>query len=126
MIFCYNQKGLAEKELRVVSFVKDPYVTDRIRPKMSSIKWKMACGIGMTNIHFITLADNKNDLFDIYPAAVFKQKSIRKSDRVILGVAHSYNSAESLIETMIQDFLKEHDDMSALRAYYEDYVRDHR
>ena len=110
----------------MVSFVKDPYVTDRIRPKMSSIKWKMACGIGMTNIHFITLADNKNDLFDIYPAAVFKQKSIRKSDRVILGVAHSYNAATSLIETMIQDFLKEHDDMSALRAYYEDYVRDHR
>ena len=117
---------MAEKELRVVSFVKDPYVTDRIRPKMSSIRWKMACGIGMTNIHFITLADNKNDLFDIYPAAVFKHKSIRKSDRVILGVAHSYNSATSLIETMIQDFLKEHDDTSDLRAYYEDYVRDHR
>lgn len=114
-----------EKEIGVVRFVKEPYITDSVRPKMSSIKWKMACGIGMMRLHFITLADNKKDLFDIYPAAVFKQKSIRKSDRIILGVADSYNSATGLIESMINDYLKEHSDLSSVRAYYEDYVRDH-
>ena len=109
----------------MVRFVKNPYVSDRVRPKMSSIKWKMACGIGMTRLHFITLADNKKDLFDIYPAAVFKQKSIRKSDRIILGVAESYDSATVLIQTMIEDCLKERIEMSDIRSYYEDYVRDH-
>ena len=76
----------------MIRFVDNLYVSDKVRSRISVIKWKMACGIGMTGVHFITLSDNAGDLFDIYPAAVFKQKRIRKSDRVIIGVADSYDS----------------------------------
>ncbi len=109
----------------MVRFVDKPYVTDAVRPKMSSIKWKLLCGIGMTHIHFITLSDNKKDLFDIYPAAVFKQKTIRRSDRVILGVADSHKSATGLIETMIRECLQDRGDLSDIRGYYEEFIKDH-
>ncbi len=110
----------------MVSFVDRPYVSDKVNSKLSSIKWKMACGIGMTGIHFITLADNPKDLFDIYPAAVFKQKSIRKSDRVILGVADSYSSATKLIERMINECLSTDGGSSDIRGYFEEFVKEHK
>ncbi|MCR5673326.1 MAG: hypothetical protein K6F87_06380 [Lachnospiraceae bacterium] len=109
----------------MVRFVDKPYVTKAVGSKISSIKWKMACGIGMTGLHFITLSDNGKDLFDIYPAAVFKQKSIRKSDRVIVGIADNYTSATGLIETMINDCLNDRGDLSDIRGYFEQYIKDH-
>ena len=109
----------------VVRFVDRPYLSEAVRSKISSIKWKMACGIGMTNVHFITLADSKSDLFDIYPAAVFKQKSIRKSDRVIIGVADSGSSAQGLIEQMIKECLEKNGNLSDARGYFENYIKDH-
>ena len=103
----------------MVRFAKTPYVSDKVRPKLSSIKWKMACGIGMTGLHFITLSDNQNDLFDIYPAYVFKQKSIRKSDRVIIGIADSSSCATELIEQMINDCMQNAGGLNDVRGYFE-------
>ena len=109
----------------MVRFVDKPYVSDSVRSRLSAIKWKMACGIGMTRLHFITLADSRNDLFDIYPAAVFKQKSMRRSDRVIIGIAGSYKAATELIEAMILECLKSRGDLFDIRAYYEDFIKEH-
>ena len=109
----------------MVRFVKDPYMSEPVRPKLSSIKWKMACGIGMTHLSFITLADNGKDLFDIYPAAVFKQKSIRRSDRVIIGIAESSKAAEELVRVMIDDCRRSSGDLLDVRGYYEKYVKEH-
>ena len=109
----------------MVRFVDRPYASEAVRSKISSIKWKMACGIGMTNVHFITLSDNKSDLFDIYPAPVFKQKKLRKIDLVILGIADNHNSAVGLIEQMIRECLKEDSDLSDVRGYFERYIKDH-
>lgn len=109
----------------MVRFVDRPYASEAVKSKISSIKWKTACGIGMTNVHFITLADSKSDLFDIYPAAVFKQKNIRKSDRVILGIAGDHKSAVGLIKEMICECLENNKDLSDVRGYYERYIKDH-
>ena len=107
----------------MIRFAKTPYVSDKVTTKISSIKWKMACGIGMTGLHFITLADNPNDLFDIYPAYVFKQKRIRKSDRVIIGIADSNSSATALIERMINECLQKAGGLTDVRGYFENIVR---
>ncbi len=109
----------------MVRFVDKPYMTKAIGPKLSTLKWKMAVGIGITGVRFVTLADNKADLFDIYPAAVFKQKSFRRSDRVIIGIADSSKSANELIESMINDCLKERGDLSDVRSFFEDFIKEH-
>ncbi len=100
-------------------------MTAKAGPKISTIKWKMACGIGMAGYHFITLSDNGNDLFDIYPAAVFKQKHFRRSDRVILGVADSMRSARRLISDMVMECLDNSGDINNIRGYYENYIKEH-
>ena len=109
----------------MIRFVDNLYLSDKIRSKISVIKWKMACGIGMTGVHFITLSDNGRDLFDIYPAAVFKQKRIRKSDRVIIGVADSYDSAVHIVQEMIDKCMIDCGNLSDVRGYYEGLIKDH-
>ena len=109
----------------MVRLVDTPYASPAVRPKLSSIKWKLACGIGMARVYFITLADNKNDLFDIYPAAVFKQRTMRKSDRIIIGVAESHDSAKDIIESMICECLDKCGDLSDIRGYFERFVKEH-
>ncbi len=109
----------------MIRFVDKPYITKAVGPKLSSIKWKMTCGIGMVGTFFITLSDNGNDLFDIYPAKVFKQKSIRRSNKVIIGIAHSRDSAKELVCDMINDCLGDRGDLTDIRGYFEDYIKDH-
>ncbi len=108
----------------MVRFVDRPYVTEKVGPKISSIKWKMACGIGMVGYHFITLSDNASDIFDIYPAAVFKQKRFRKSDRIILGVADSPDSAKELTGRMIRECLDKCGNLSDIRGYFEKFIKE--
>ena len=108
----------------MVRFVDRPYMTEKVIPKISGIKWKMACGIGMVGYHFITLSDNENDIFDIYPAAVFKQKSFRKSDRIIIGVADSIDSARLLTGSMIKECLDDCHDPKNLRGYFENFIKE--
>ena len=108
----------------MVRFVDKPYITEKVRPKLSSIKWKTACGIGMTGIHFITLADNGSDLFDIYPAIEIKKRRYRKSSRVVIGIAHSRDAATELIELMIRDCMSA-SRLSDARGYFEQFVKDH-
>ncbi len=116
---------MADGIRKMVRFVDKPYMTKAVGPKIGTLKWKMAVGIGMTGIHFITLSDNKKDIFDIYPAAVFKQKRMRRSDRVILGVADSFSSATSLVAQMIEECQKNRGNLSDVRSYFEDFVKEH-
>lgn len=109
----------------MVRFVDEPYITEALRPKLSSIKWKTACGIGMIGIHFISLSDNENDLFDIYPPEEIKKRSYRKSDRIILGIAHNHKAATKLVEEMISACLENSGDLSDVRGYFEKYIKDH-
>ena len=127
-IFCYNQLGFARgsKEIELVRFAARPFVSDKVNPKLGSVKWKLACGIGMTGLYFITRADNPNDLFDIYPAAVFKQKIIRRSDRVIIGVAESMSGATDLIVKMVDEWRKKDDSLSDIGTFIDEYFKDER
>ena len=109
----------------MVRFVDRPYLTEKVTGKISSIKWKMACGIGMVGYHFITLSDNDKDIFDIYPAAVFKQKHFRKSDRIIIGVADSIDSARELTGNMIKECLDKGGNLDDVRGFYERFIREH-
>lgn len=109
----------------MVRFVDEPFVSDAVKHKLSVIKWKMLCGIGMTRVHFITLSENKNDIFDIYPGAVFKQKVFRKRDLCILGVAAGGDDAKELARVMVNRCLDSCGDLSDIRGYYERYVKDH-
>lgn len=109
----------------MVKFINDLYLSDDVKSKVSNIKWKTICGIGMTGVHFITLAVTGEDIFDIYPAANFKQKFFRKGNYVVLGIAGSYSSASKLIGEMVSSALNATGDINKVKEYYQDYIKEH-
>lgn len=106
----------------MIRFIDNLYCTKSVESKVSQIKWKTVCGIGMVSVYFITLSENGRDLFDIYSAAVFKERGFRKSNLVILGIAGSYEEATILVSDIISESIRSGTDIKNLRKEYEDYV----
>ena len=106
----------------MIRFADSLYYTEDVYSKISQIKWKTVCGIGMLSVYFITLTDNKKDLFDIYSSSVFKQRQLRKSNLVIIGIAGSYNEAIELTGRMINECLASGCKATELRTRFENYA----
>lgn len=106
----------------MVRFIDNIFCSDSIKAKADSIKWRAVCGVGLLNVSFITLSENGTDIFDIYPGLLFKQKAIRKSDMIIIGIASGREAATELVEQMINRALADTGDISEVRKYYEKYI----
>lgn len=94
------------------------YLTEKTEKKIDTIKWKLGAGAGMVQVHLITLAQNEADVFDIYPAALFKQHNFRRRDYVVVGIAESKEAAMSLVRQMIEDCAKRSGSYEQLRAQF--------
>ena len=60
---------------------------------------------GLTTTYVIALATS-NDLFDLIPGYVFKQKVYPVKDLYVMGLADSYDSALELTTKMVERFSK--------------------
>lgn len=109
----------------MVRFVDKLFISNSVASKISSIKLKTVSGIGMFKVYFVTLALSSHDIFDIYSASVFKQRGMRRSDIVILGVAGSYEEALELTNEMVSECLEHINDPLKMRQYFEQYVIEH-
>ncbi len=94
------------------------YLTEKTEKKIDTIKWKLATGAGMVQVYLITLSENETDLFDIYPAALFKQYYFRKREHIVIGVAESKEAAMQLVRQMIEECLEQSGGSGQLRAYF--------
>ena len=109
----------------MVKFVNDLFLSDNVSVNVSNIKWKTICGIGMVGIFFITLSHKDGEIFDIYPAANFKQKFFRRGDYVVLGIAGNYAQATNLVGEMVSSALNATGDINKVKDFYIDYVKEH-
>ena len=106
----------------MIRFAENLYTTDSVSSKVSQIKWKTVCGIGMIGVYFITLSLSENDLFDIYSATVFKQRGLRKSNLVILGITASHDEAVLLVSDIINDYISKGYEIALMRQYFEEFI----
>ena len=86
-------------------FLKEMYVGEGIKNKQK-VMWKLKHGAGMLDVYVISLS-NGNEQLDCMNCSYFKQKAIRDSVGVIVGLAKGYTEAQELIVTMVEDSLRE-------------------
>ena len=86
-------------------FLKEMYVGEGIKNKQK-VLWKLKHGAGMVDIYVISLS-NGNDQLDCMKCSYFKQKAIRDSVGLIVGLAKGYSEAQNLILSMIEESLRE-------------------
>ena len=61
----------------------------------------------MVSIYFISLASNKQDLFDIFHAAHLKQPAFYSQNPFVVGIASGYEEALELTQQMVEDIYQE-------------------
>ena len=86
-------------------FLKEMYVGEGIKNKQK-VMWKLKHGAGMLDIYVISLS-NGMDQLDCMNCAYFKQKAIRDSVGMIVGLAKGYSEAQNLMITMIEESLQQ-------------------
>ena len=90
----------------MIRYIDDLFLTEKTGKDLPKIKRKLRLGTGMTGLYFIMLSENPHDVFDIVPAPVFKQRSFRHRDHIIVGITENMKEAYSFVE----DILMEHYD----------------
>ena len=86
-------------------FLKEMYVGKGIKNKQSVI-WKLRHGVGMIDVYVISISGG-NDQLDCMKCSYFKQKAIRDSVGLIVGLARGYSEAKELMISMIEESIQE-------------------
>ena len=107
----------------MISFSENLYSTKATKPSVNQIKFKIISGIGTVRLYLITLSANGMDLFDIYPAMQFKQRSMRKRNFLIVGIAESRRAAMELTALMIKDCADKTGSLDNMREYFDSFFR---
>ena len=102
----------------MIYFSDNLFCTDKIKPDINRIKLRLYSGIGTVGTCFITISDNANDVFDIYPASLLKQRPFRKRDHYIIGLAESKRAAIRLTGDMIAGAIEEKGDATDLKNFF--------
>ena len=87
----------------MVSYVDRLYLTEETKKELSTIKMKLFTGAGMVGVYFILLSANKDEVFDIVPAAMFKQKKFRKMPHTVIGIAESWRAVLKLVKEIVEE-----------------------
>ena len=86
-------------------FLKEMYVGEGIKNKQK-IMWKLKHGAGMLDVYVISISNGKDQL-DCMKCSYFKQKAIRDSVGLVVGLAKGYSEAQKLMVSMIEESLQE-------------------
>ena len=85
----------------MIRFSKKLYLTKTTEKKLWSIKLKLYTGAGMAGVCFILLSENNEDVFDIVPAYMFKQRRFRRLDHTVVGIGENMRACRSLISEIV-------------------------
>ena len=94
-----------------MEFYSHLYVGESIK-NSKHIVYKLTKGLVVKNKYIITLA-NGNDLLDIYDARLFSQSHFKNFDRMIVGIAGSYDEALELVLCILKETLDSRKDCNA-------------
>ena len=112
---CYGMR-MQEEDLRM-QWAENLYLSDKTAKKKDKIIKKANRGVGIVSIYFITLASNRENLFDIFHAAHLKQPAFYKQDLYVVGIASGYEEALELVQRMIDDIYRKTGGF-AVREYF--------
>lgn len=94
------------------------YTDEKTDKKLKQIRWRLNHGAGSFQVYLITLSTESQMQLDIFHAGLLKQPVFRRRLPMIVGVASSYNNAQTMVVRIVQDVL-ERTGGADVRAYFE-------
>ena len=102
----------------MIRYIEGLFLTEKTRMDLWKIKHRLRVGTGMTGLYFIMLSDNSNDVFDIVPAPMFKQRRFRHEDHTIIGIAESMRKAYDIVGQIVTEHYNRTGSYTDLKAEF--------
>lgn len=83
-------------------FYKKLYISTALQKKKRQVVRKLKAGKKQPFLYVIALSE-QNDLMEIYHSLLLQQPYYHKNPPYIIGLAESYDSAVSLVQTILMD-----------------------
>ncbi|MGN0252179.1 MAG: hypothetical protein ACI4EH_12580 [Oliverpabstia sp.] len=87
----------------MLKWYKKLYIGDNAKKKAKATIKKLNQGRLVLSVYVITLASNEKNLLDFFPASHLKQKVLRSSCPMIVGLADGYEEALQLVQKIIEE-----------------------
>ena len=102
----------------MIRYLDSLYLTEAASAKVDKFKRNVRLGIGMVGLYVITVSSGEQDVFDIYPVTLFKQRSFRKRNYDVVGFAESEEAAFKLVQNIYEEYVLKNHTYSGMRAYF--------
>ena len=100
----------------MIRYLDPLYVTKNTEEKIKKLKFSLRTGAGMTGLYLITIASGENDVFDILPVMLFKQRPFRHRDHDVIGVAEDEQAAFKLVKRIHEEYYAAFQTYTGIRA----------
>ena len=104
-------------KIRVMRFFRDMFLSEGIRGRERRIKMRLKIGAGIVGVYCIAVPLFGSDPLEIVNAAVFKQRWMRKSDLLVVGLTNTLREAELLSAEILMKIYEEQGDYDT-RSYF--------
>ena len=103
----------------MIRYLNPLYTTDQTKEKTDVLKRSFRTGTGAVGLYLITIASNSQDVFDIIPIPLLKQRSFRHRDFDVIGLAESKEAAFLLVQRIYEDYYRVFSSYEGIRAELE-------
>lgn len=79
------------------------YVGPKAEKKKEKLIRKINQNAGLTDVYLVTLAANRQDLFDILSTSYLKQPALRRNLPPIVGLACGHGEAVELVKRIVEE-----------------------
>ena len=83
-------------------FHNNLYIGDSIKHPLAA-KWKLRVAAGQFHVHVIVISENGDNQLECFHNSLLKQKSFRRRNFFVVGIAGDYKEAVDIITKITQD-----------------------
>ena len=99
----------------MIRYLKPLFTTEKTADKTDVLKRSFREGAGAFGYFLITIASNEQDVFDIIPIPLLKQRSFRHRDYDVIGLAESKEAAYTLVANIFAQYHAQYSSYDGIR-----------
>ncbi len=100
----------------MIRYLDPLYTTEKTAGKTDVVKRSFRYGSGAVGLYLITIASNEQDVFDIFPIPLLKQRAFRHRDHDVIGIAESKEAAFALVARIYGDYAHTYSTCAGIRS----------
>ena len=87
-------------------WLKNLYLGESVRGKEKEIRRKLRTNAGILGVHILSISLQPEEMIDIFPAALLKQRAFPRDELRVFGLAGSWEEALSMLRGIAEETME--------------------